>query len=409
MLIVIAAAVMPTPSADAAELFVTPASGRVGDIVTGCPAGSRPTHQGVDISQNANARVYAAASGTVTTAVNSAATTGYGSQVVITHADGYTTRYAHLVNGSVAVTVGTRVAQGAPIGIVGSTGQSTGPHLHFEILRSGGNVTNTYFYCGMSAVTALTPLTIKTFPVNADMNGDRLADLLAVSQTGQLVVYTGNGRGGWGTAPLGYGWGSTRSLIRGDFDGDGRGDIMAVRTDGTLWFYRNLGQYGFRATQVGSGWNSMRLVSGGGDFTGDRRADLVAVGTDEQLYVYPGNGVGGFTSRVRVYQDWSGIDVMVTGDFVIDGRADIMARDSDGRFLLFRGNGAGVDAPTQVGQGWGIMTAITGGSDYISGGPADIVARDAVGDLWVYPWLSSNQFGARVKVGHGWNIHRLIH
>lgn len=389
-------------------MFVTPVSGRVSDTVNGCPAGTRPTHQGVDINQNSNAGVYSAASGTVTTAVNSNATTGYGSQIVITHANGYTTRYAHLVYGSVTLTVGTAVAQGSLIGIVGSTGQSTGPHLHFEIYRGSDNVTNTYFYCGQGNVTALTWLTIKTFPVNADISGDSYADLLAVSHAGQMILYGSNGKGGWGTVPFGYGWATTRSIIRGDFDGDGRGDIMAIRADGTLWFYRNLGGYAFHATQVGWGWDSLRLVSGGADFDGDRRADIVAVGADQRLYLYSGNGAGGFASVAPIGQGWDGIDTIVAGDFVVDGRGDVLARDTAGRLFLFRGDGSGVTSAVQVGNGWSGMTAITGGSDYTSDGYADVIARDSVGDLWIYPWLGSTYFGTPMKVGNGWNMHRLI-
>ncbi|WP_449407529.1 peptidoglycan DD-metalloendopeptidase family protein [Microbacterium maritypicum] len=408
-LAVVGGALVPTSSAEAAVSFVNPVNGRVADVVGGCPAGSRPTHQGVDVNQNANAVIYAAAGGTVTTAVNSNATTGYGSQIVIAHAEGYTTRYAHMVFGTVTIPVGTVVPQGTALGLVGSTGQSTGPHLHFEIYRGSVNVTNSYFACGQGNATALTPLNPRSYPVNADINGDNLSDLLAVSTAGQMFLYTGNGRGGWGTVPFGTGWQTTRSLIRGDFDGDGRGDILAIRTDGSLWFYRNRGGYVFDAKQVGWGWGALRLVSGGADYNGDRRADIIAVGTDNKLYLYAGNGAGGFDSALQISQGWGGIDFILAGDFAIDGRGDLLARDTAGRLFLFPGNGAGIDPATaQVGNGWNAMSAITGGSDYSSDGNADVIARDAVGDLWLYPWLGSS-FGNRLKVGNGWFVHRLIH
>jgi murein DD-endopeptidase MepM/ murein hydrolase activator NlpD len=408
-LAVVGGALVPTSSAEAAVSFVNPVNGRVADVVGGCPAGSRPTHQGVDVNQNANAVIYAAAGGTVTTAVNSNATTGYGSQIVIAHAEGYTTRYAHMVFGTVTIPVGTVVAQGTALGLVGSTGQSTGPHLHFEIYRGSVNVTNSYFACGQGNATALTPLLVRSFPVNADISGDKFSDLLAVSTSGQMFLYWGDGRGGWGTNPFGYGWATTRSIIRGDFDGDGRGDIMAIRTDGTLWFYRNLGLYSFQATQVGWGWGGIRLLSGGADYNDDRRADIIAVGADEKLYIYTGNGAGGFSSVIPIGQGWGSIDSIIAGDFVVDGRGDLMARDTAGRLFLFRGNGSSLDSATQVGNGWSGMTALTGGSDYTSDGQADIIARDGVGDLWIYPWLGTSSFGMPMKVGNGWNIHRLIH
>src|SRR4051794_40254640 len=88
-LAVIAGTLLPTSAASAASGFVQPVGGHVADIVGGCPAGSRPSHAGVDINGNGGTPVYAAADGTVSTAINSSATTGYGTQIVITHRDGY--------------------------------------------------------------------------------------------------------------------------------------------------------------------------------------------------------------------------------------------------------------------------------------------------------------------------------
>ena len=62
---------------------------------------------------------------------------GYGNMVLINHGDGYKTRYAHMVKGSITVSVGDYVEAGQTIGKVGSTGNSTGPHLHFEVIVNG--------------------------------------------------------------------------------------------------------------------------------------------------------------------------------------------------------------------------------------------------------------------------------
>ena len=60
--------------------------------------------------------------------------------VIIDHGNGYRTLYAHMLNNSIVVKPGQKVSQGQKLGIMGSTGRSTGPHLHFEIKTSKGNV-----------------------------------------------------------------------------------------------------------------------------------------------------------------------------------------------------------------------------------------------------------------------------
>ena len=99
-------------------------------------------HNGVDFGAAAGTAILAAKSGTVTTAAYSGA---WGYYVVINHGDGYSTLYAH--QPSLSVSVGDYVTQGQTIGYVGSTGYSTGPHLHFTIYYNGSDV-NPFNYIG---------------------------------------------------------------------------------------------------------------------------------------------------------------------------------------------------------------------------------------------------------------------
>jgi murein DD-endopeptidase MepM/ murein hydrolase activator NlpD len=88
-------------------------------------------HNGVDLASYSGAPIYAAAAGEVIIAKASGWNGGYGNYVVIRHANGTQTLYAHLLK--VQVSAGTRVSQGDQIGTMGNTGKSTGTHLHFEI------------------------------------------------------------------------------------------------------------------------------------------------------------------------------------------------------------------------------------------------------------------------------------
>ncbi|HEC08513.1 MAG TPA: M23 family metallopeptidase [Acidimicrobiales bacterium] len=94
--------------------------------------GSQKMHKGVDIGAPAGTPIAAAADGVVTWAGERG---GYGQLVVIDHGGGVETRYAH--QSRLDVVPGQRVAAGEMIGAVGSTGRSTGPHLHFEVRVDG--------------------------------------------------------------------------------------------------------------------------------------------------------------------------------------------------------------------------------------------------------------------------------
>ena len=92
-------------------------------------------HRGIDIARPSNYTIKAADNGTVTFAGWDGS---YGRKVVINHNNGYQTVYAHL--SSINVSVGQVAPAGSAIGVMGSTGNSTGVHLHFEVLRNGTNV-----------------------------------------------------------------------------------------------------------------------------------------------------------------------------------------------------------------------------------------------------------------------------
>ena len=86
-------------------------------------------HSGVDLAADEGTPVYAADNGKVIVAENSG--NGYGNYIILDHQNGYKTLYGH--NSQLLVSVGDIVAKGDKIALSGNTGNSTGPHLHFEV------------------------------------------------------------------------------------------------------------------------------------------------------------------------------------------------------------------------------------------------------------------------------------
>ena len=95
-------------------------------------SGKREMHKGVDFAGKQGGAVIAVAKGVVTF---SGKRYGYGQAIDINHGNGYVTRYAH--NSKLLVSVGNTVDKGFQIAEIGSSGRSTGPHVHFEVLKNG--------------------------------------------------------------------------------------------------------------------------------------------------------------------------------------------------------------------------------------------------------------------------------
>ena len=106
--------------------FVWPMSGRITQRFW-------EGHNGLDIAAKSGTHIVAADAGYV--AVLQSSRTGYGNMIVVDHGNGYQTRYAHL--SAFYVEAGQSVSRGETIGACGSTGNSTGPHLHFEVIVNG--------------------------------------------------------------------------------------------------------------------------------------------------------------------------------------------------------------------------------------------------------------------------------
>lgn len=120
---------IPAPALSPGTLFAWPLRGTLTQRY-------KPGHLAIDVATSYGATVYAAGDGVV---INAGwLFTGYGYSVMLRHANGLVTLYSHLKGPLVAV--GQRVSRGQAIGAVGSTGRSTGPHVHFEVRKNGVRV-----------------------------------------------------------------------------------------------------------------------------------------------------------------------------------------------------------------------------------------------------------------------------
>ena len=99
-------------------------------------------HAGIDFTAPSGTPIYATAAGVVETAGFHAG--GYGNHIVINHGYGYKTLYGHMVR--LKKRVGQRVTRGEVIGWVGSSGKSTGPHCHYEVIKNGHKIDPVYFF-----------------------------------------------------------------------------------------------------------------------------------------------------------------------------------------------------------------------------------------------------------------------
>lgn len=99
-------------------------------------------HWGMDFTAPTGTEIFATGDGVVVRVENKA--TGYGRNVIIKHGYGYQTLYGHM--SQIKVRLGQKVKRGEVIGLIGNTGKSVGPHLHYEVIKDGQKVNPAHFY-----------------------------------------------------------------------------------------------------------------------------------------------------------------------------------------------------------------------------------------------------------------------
>jgi hypothetical protein len=277
----------------------------------------------------------ASAAGTVVDVVSG--TTGYGNHVRVDHGGGWTSLVAHL--SAFSVTRGQFVTAGTELGKVGSTGNSSGPHLHYEQEADGVNqpividgvplrysATTSYHTsgnCGGGASTLFggSP---------TDFNGDGRDDVVTFNQgtAGDVYVALSNGAGFAGTSvkwqeffsPAG------ETPLTGDFNGDGKDDIVTFTHGATNDVFVGLST----GSSFGSAkWHDFFALGGEipavGDVNGDGRDDIVTFTRGSLADVYVALSTGSSFGASAKWHDFfaAGGEFPSVGDFNGDGRADI--------------------------------------------------------------------------------------
>jgi murein DD-endopeptidase MepM/ murein hydrolase activator NlpD len=298
--------------------------------------------------------VVAAAPGTVSLA-QTVDNGGYGKYVIVDHPNGDKSLYAHL--NRVLVTVGQRVDQGQQIGNVGSTGSSTGPHLHFEERVSGTTVA-AYFH-GTKYVmgTAQASTNCVDVPLAPDWNGDKIAQptVFRRGSPSSFQVY----REGATPQVVKFG-GPTDEPVPGDWDGNGSIN-PGVRTPETRTFTMRspLG-----TTALAFGLVSDRPVAG--NWTGDAVWEIgVWRASTAQFLLRSPTGV---VTKIGL---GDANDLPVTGDWDADGFTDLGTYDqATSTFLLRRVDAEGTVWTAKVAYGTPGDLPVTG--DWDGNGRTDL-------------------------------------
>ena len=302
--------------------------------------------------------VVASAPGVVTTAY-ATPTGGYGRWVVIDHGNGETSLYAHML--AVNVKVGQYVDQGALIGKLGSSGNSTGPHLHFEERLNGKDFSPWFHQAAYVFGTTQASRNCVDVPLAGNFVGTKAAELAVYRRaaTSKFLIQSPTGK------VLRRRWGlPTDEPIIGDWDGDGH-DNIGVYTPSTSTFSLVVARH---ATTITFGVPGDRPITG--DWNGDGTTDVgVWRPSDNTFYErFP----DGTTQAISL---GTASSLPVTGDWNGDGITDVGVYDySSATFTLRLSDDNGLVWLAQVQYGAVGDLPVTG--DWDGNGKTDIGTWD---------------------------------
>ncbi|MGA8209862.1 MAG: peptidoglycan DD-metalloendopeptidase family protein, partial [Nocardioidaceae bacterium] len=323
--------------------------------------GHSPSEMSIDWNRDRDlgAVVVAAAPGVVTSVVD-LGNRSYGRYVVVDHGNGRTTLYAHL--SAFWTTTGATVDQGTPIGLVGSSGGSTGPHLHFEE-RLDRRDHRAWFHRQLFVMGRTQASTnCGDAPVVGDWDGNGTVNVgvrrREVTPTFRLK------RPGRRTLVVPFGL-PTDQPVSGDWDGNGTTDVGVRRQANRAFLLRRANG---TTSQVALGRVSDVAVTG--DWNGDGRTDLGVWSPASRVFTL--RAANGSTRTVSL---GSTGDQPVTGDWNGDRVTDLGVWSSrTSTFTLRTVSRAGAVGYTRI--PWGSPTAIPVAGDWNADGTGDVGAWD---------------------------------
>ncbi|MFF1446358.1 FG-GAP-like repeat-containing protein [Streptomyces sp. NPDC058295] len=252
--------------------------------------------------------------------------------------------------------------------------------------------------------------------VGGSLLPDGVGDLLTMDSTGSLAFQQGDGAGKFVGKVSGSGWStSVRAVPIGDLDGDRCNDVLVRLSTGALRLYKPTCGAALKSTTpyttVGSsGFNQFDVLTSPGDVNKDGRPDLIARNPSTgEVYLYKGTSTGKLAAPVKLYDNWRSYKKVVgVGDLNGDGIGDLLAQDTSNNLYRYIGRGDGTfSARVRLFAGWGgTYNTVVGTGDITGDGKADLVARDTGGNLYRQNGTGTGTFGARVKIGTGWQNYK---
>lgn len=281
-------------------------------------------------------------------------TTSYGRYVIVDHGGGYTTLYAHL--SKINVVTGQMLDQGDLVGLLGTSGNSTGPHLHFEQRRNGAYFRPYFHRRTFSMGSTSASLNCNDRPVAGDWNGDGKDEFGIFRSTASGARYyqrtaSGNKTLAWGSA--------ADAPAVGDYDGDDVAQVGVRKRGSSTWQLRSKSGATATVNGVGVGTDTPTV----GDWDGNGRANLGFYRFTNRTF-YLRSDAGSLSS---VAWGQTG-DLPVIGDWDGNRRSDVgVFTPTTGKWTLRRPDGSAYRR-----FGWGVAGDLPVVGDWNGDGASDV-------------------------------------